>query len=351
MQTNPTLDALLEAQKIAFGPIVFQIARILRRTGVLNALSAAGTHGLCLEELGGEQQISSYGLTVLLNAGVAGGMLTMDTGRYRLSLVGRMLQQDELTASNIDFVHHICYKAMFHLEEAILTGKPAGLREIGDYRTFYEGLSQVNDDMRKSWLAWDHLYSDSAFQAALAIVFSRPVASLLDVGGNTGRWLSLCATRSQTTRLGMFDLPQQIALAKGSLGQTGSQAADRVQFHGGDILKSESTLPSGYDVIWMSQFLDCFAPEEVLAILAKAHAALSPSGTLYILEVCTDNQAYKVADYIVNMGSPYFTCIANGNSRFYGVGELSNLIGRSEFHIARSYEQLGLGHTLFECKR
>ena len=351
MQTTPALDALLDAQKIAFGPIAFQIARVMHRLGLFSALGAAGATGLTQEDLAKSARVSAYGINVLMRGAVAGGMAFLEDGRYRLTPTGRLLGQDELTSSNIDFVHDVCFKAMFHLEEAILSGKPAGIREIGEYSTIYEGLAELDESMRKSWLAWDHLYSDSAFQAALAIVFSRPLASLLDVGGNTGRWLALCAQRSPKTLLGMFDLPQQIRLAKENLAAKGLTDGARFAFHGGDILKEDSLLPRGYDAIWMSQFLDCFAPDEILAILAKAHAALSPGGTLYILEVCTDNQGFAVADYIVNMSSLYFTCIANGNSRFYAEGELAGLIEKGGFCISRKYAGLGFGHTLFEARR
>ena len=38
-QNLSTVEALYEAQKIAFAPIVFQVARVLRDTNILNILS------------------------------------------------------------------------------------------------------------------------------------------------------------------------------------------------------------------------------------------------------------------------------------------------------------------------
>ena len=63
----------------------------------------------------------------------------------------------------MDFVHDVCYKGLFHLEESIETGKPAGLKELGDWPTVYEGLSQLPPDIQKSWFAFDHFFSDMLF--------------------------------------------------------------------------------------------------------------------------------------------------------------------------------------------
>ena len=49
-QNLSTVEALYEAQKIAFAPIVFQVARVLRDTNILNILSK-NKNGLSIEEL------------------------------------------------------------------------------------------------------------------------------------------------------------------------------------------------------------------------------------------------------------------------------------------------------------
>ena len=45
------LEAKATAQWIAFGPVIFQVARVLRNSGILAAVENSGTDGLTLEEI------------------------------------------------------------------------------------------------------------------------------------------------------------------------------------------------------------------------------------------------------------------------------------------------------------
>src|SRR5690606_40651226 len=58
------------------------------------------------------------------------------------------------------------------------------------------------------------------------------------------------------------DLPGQIASCREHLAEAGY--ADRASFHEFSILERDAVLPSGHDVIWMSQFLCCFSEDEVV---------------------------------------------------------------------------------------
>ena len=64
--------------------------------------------------------------------------------RYLLTTTGAMILKDDLTRINMDFVHHNCFQAMFHLEESIRRGEPAGLQKVfGDFETIYPALSTL----------------------------------------------------------------------------------------------------------------------------------------------------------------------------------------------------------------
>ena len=66
----------------------------------------------------------------------------------------------------------------------------------------------------KSWFAFDHFYSDSAFDEALKVVFRQKVKRLLDVGGNTGRWATRCVGHEADVEVTIVDLPQQLELMR-----------------------------------------------------------------------------------------------------------------------------------------
>ena len=60
------------------------------------------------------------------------------------------------------------------------------------------------------------------------------------------------------------------------------------------------------DVIWMSQFLDCFSQEQILSILLRAVSVMSDETCLYILDTYWDRQRFEAAAYSINAVSLYF---------------------------------------------
>lgn len=88
----------------------------------------------------------------------------------------------------------------------------------------------------------------------------------MDVGGNTGRFALRCVNYDKDVNVTIVDLPGQIGMMKKNVeGQTG---ADRIGGYPTNILDVENELPAGkWDVIWMSQFLDCFPKKKYIAFL------------------------------------------------------------------------------------
>lgn len=78
----------------------------------------------------------------------------------------------------------------------------------------YEGLSQLPEQVQKSWFGFDHFYSDQSFGKALEIVFSHHPKRLLDIGGNTGRWATQCVQYNKEVEVTIVDLPQQLEMMR-----------------------------------------------------------------------------------------------------------------------------------------
>ena len=104
------------------------------------------------------------------------------------------------------------------------------------------------------------------------------------------------------------------------------------------------------DVWWMSQFLDCFSPRQVVDILRRVRAAMPPDATLYILESFWDRQRFEAAAYSLNATSLYFTCLANGNSRFYRCGDFLELVREAGLTLIEQVDGIGLGHSLLRLR-
>ena len=347
-EKNSLVEARFEAQKITFGPLMFQAARLLRDLGILKALRAA-RGGLTLDELAGKVEISRYGVLVLLEAGLAADMIRGEGERYLLTNTGAMILLDELTRINMDFVQHCCFKAMYYLEDSIRQQKPAGLQKVfGDWDTIYPALSTLPENARESWFKWDHYYSDAAFPEALPIVFERRHRKLLDVGGNTGKWAIQCARYSAEVAVTILDLPSQATVAAKNVADLGLR--QRISIEPTDLLDHSRPFPAGFDAIWMSQFLVCFAEEDVVKLLQRAAAVMGPDSRLYILDTFWDRQELQAAAYSLQAISLYFTCLANGRSRMYKATDIAAMVEAAGMKVEKISGRLGVCSSLMTCR-
>jgi len=351
-QENTKLRAIQaqhEAQKIAFGPVIFQAVKCLRDFGILELVSESGNEGISLEAVVAKLSISEYGARVLLEAGLGIGVVHTVGDNYALTKVGHFILYDELTQVNFDFTHDICYLGMFELKESIENGKPEGLKALGPWATVYEGLSKLPEHQRKSWFEFDHYYSDNAFPEVLPLIFKHKHKAMLDIGGNTGKFSLLCVNYDKDVRMTIVDLPGQWAMAKVNIDEQGF--SDRVFGHPQNMLDPNQALPKGVDGVWMSQFLDCFSEEEIISILKRAADAIDANGAIYILETYWDRQKYEAAAFSLQMTSLYFTAIANGNSQMYHSKNMIKCVHAAGLYVEEDTDGLGVVHTLFRCRK
>lgn len=342
------LEAKTEAQKLAFSPIVFHTARTLRDLGILAKLETQPEQGMTATQLSKATKVSEYGVKVLLDMALSAHIVTWRDEHYVLAKLGHSLLSDGMTIANMDFTADVCYAGMMHLTEAIKEGTPAGLKELGDWSTIYEGLSSLPKKAQDSWFKFDHFYSDNTFPILLKQIFANQPKRIFDIGGNTGKWTLQCCQHDENVNVTLIDLPQQIELAKENIAQHGF--SERVDFFPANMLDKQQALPQGADVWWMSQFLDCFSPMEILSILRRVRAAMKPQADVYILELFWDAQRYEAASYSLNATSLYFTCLANGNSRFYRSDDFLEIVKEAGFVVNHRIDNIGLGHTLLHLK-
>lgn len=342
-----SLDAVrLEAQRIAMGPFVFQAVRCLRDMGVLTHLHDHGP--LDTDAIAKDCGLSHYGATVLLEMALSAEVVRRRDGAWDLTPVGRFLDRDPMTGVNFDFTQDVCYRGLDHLGTAIREGRPAGLAELSDKRTIYEALATLPEPARTSWFAFDHFYSDAAFPHAVEAVLRDRPGHVVDCGANTGRFARVLLGRDPNVRMTLVDHPGQLAEAAKALAADG--VADRATLHPLDFLDASAPLPGGADVVWLSQFLDCFGDDEIVGILTRARAALAPGGSVMILELLWDRQRFTDATFILHATSLYFTAMANGTSRMYSAEVFLRLIARAGLKVVEETDDLGgLGHTLLRC--
>jgi hypothetical protein len=343
------LQAKFDAQKIAFGPIMFQAARALRDLGILGLIRSRRSEGIEMEEVARELDLSLYGVKVLLEAGLSMELLMVKDGRFMITKTGWHILSDELTIVNMDFTHYVNYLGMYSLDESIRTGIPTGLKNFGGWDTLYEGLSKLPPQVQKSWFAFDHYYSDYSFSEILPMVITPGVTRILDVGGNTGKFAIRCARWSDDVQVTIMDLPGQLEKAAANIENEG--LSNRISCMAVDLLDHSGNFPGGMDVIWMSQFLDCFSKEDILELLRRSRESMGSNSALFIMELLWDRQKFEASTYSLHATSLYFSNIANGCSQMYHSGDILELIEQSGMIVEDSYDNIGISHTLLKCKR
>jgi len=343
-------DAIYEAQKIAYAPLVFQAVRTMRELGILSQLDEHKS-GITAEEIAEKLKLSLYAVETLLESGLSCGVVDIDEDDlYHISKTGFYLLHDEMTRINMDYNHFICYQGMYHLDQACRTEKPAGLRVFGEqWETLYQALPHLPEKIKKSWYAFDHFYSDSAYPIALPIIFESNPKRMLDVGANIGKFSILAAKYKPDIRITMVDLPDQLQNAINNVAK--ARLTENIDTLAMDLLDREQNFPEGIDIFWLSQFLSCFGKQEIISILQRIADAMGSDSRLYILETCWDRQQHEASAFSLINTSLYFTAIASGNSKMYHSDGLIDCIQQAGLKVRQIHDNIGICHSLFECGR
>ncbi len=341
-------EAKLRANQIAMAPFVFQASVAIRDFGILKALADA-QQPLSFSALLDLTGLSPYSLDVLLEAGKSIGILSRQEDLCSITRIGYFLERDPITRVNMDFSQDVCYQGLSYLKESLKENEPEGLKVFGNWSTIYEGLSKLPEKARQSWLAFDHLYSDEAFPRAIPYVFRHQPRTVLDVGGNTGKFARLCIDYDRNVEVTIVDHPEQIELAKEKT--SANVDSTRIHYFGVDLLNDHRPLPQGFDSIWMSQFLDCFGPEDIVQILARVRNSMRKSDSLFVMEPLIDKQKFETSEFCLNMTSLYFTAMANGKSRMYRCEDFHRFFRAAKLKIVDEVHALRVTHSLFVCQR
>ena len=121
--TVSALEAQYNAQRIAFAPIIFQVARSMRDLGVLDVLHQH-KEGMNIDALAEITGLSRYGLVTLLETSLSADIVKRKGEDYFLTKTGYFLLSDPMTRVNMDYNHYVNYQGLFSLDEAIQSGQP-----------------------------------------------------------------------------------------------------------------------------------------------------------------------------------------------------------------------------------
>ena len=132
---------------------------------------------------------------------------------------------------------------------------------------------------------------------------------------NTGKWAIASARFVKDLEITIMDLPGQLEVAREKVKQAGLE--DRIHFYPANLLDEKTVFPTGFDAIWMSQFLDCFSEAEIVSILKRVMRRSADDQYLLSWKHFGIPSDLKRLHFVLQQTSVYFTAMANGNSQMY----------------------------------
>jgi SAM-dependent methyltransferase len=155
-----------------------------------------------------------------------------------------------------------------HLEDLVRTGRGldfhSTMTDPGQWADYQRGMLEI-----------------ARFDApvlAARVPVRRGARRLLDIGGSHGFLGAAICRRHPPMRSVVLDLPQAVPAARELARAEG--LSDLVEHREGDLQSAD--FGSGHDVVLLANVLHHFRPDDNVAILHRAWAALAPGGTVAI---------------------------------------------------------------------
>jgi SAM-dependent methyltransferase len=246
----------------------YRLPRVLLAALELDLFTAVGKRSWTIPDLAKELKVSERGLSILCRNLAAAGVLQKKGVRYRNSRLGA-------TALNAD---HRSYRGGYlnlitrhwadwvRLLESVRSGLPIDhdTPDSPDYRRQF------------TW-AMHHRTLEIAPAIAAQIPLARS-KTLLDLGGGPGTYAMAFLEKNPMLRATVCDREAALEVAKEIA--SAHKARRRISYLPLDF--SKEPIPGTYDVIWYSNVLHIYSPEENRAIFRRAFTALRPGGRFVI---------------------------------------------------------------------
>ncbi len=269
----------------------FMECRILLSGAELDLFTLLTPKPLTAREITDRIHGSTRGVTVLLDALSAIGLLAKKNGTYQcLPPVSNLLSADG-PGSILSWVLHM---ANVWKRWALLTSIVQG--------TPREEPAAPPQDMRdlKAFIGAMHVIASPLAPQIVDAVSPRSFRRLLDVGGAMGTYTIAFLRAVPEMKATLFDRPEVIEIARQHLAGTG--LLDRITLVGGDFYRDE--LPGGHDLVLVSAIIHQNSPEQNLDLFRKVFRSLDPGGRVIIRDHVMDPDRTRPKDgavFAVNM--------------------------------------------------
>ena len=246
----------------------YRVPRVLLAALELDLFTTVGQRSWAIPELAKELKVSERGLSILCRNLASIGVLQKKSNIYKNSQLGA-------TALN---ANHRAYRGSYlnllqshwadwaRLLESVRSGLPID-HDVPD-----------SPDYRRQFTWAMHHRTLEIAPAIAAKVPMRRAKTLLDLGGGPGTYAMAFLAKNPMLRATVCDREAALEIAKEIA--SSHKARQRLSYLPLDF--SKEPIPGMYDVVWYSNVLHIYSPEENQAIFRRVLAALRPGGRFII---------------------------------------------------------------------
>lgn len=261
----------------------YRLPRIILTALELKLFTVMGSSTWTPSRLARSLKASERGVTILCRNLAMAGLLVKRGARYRNGRLGSTLLNGDHPAYRGRYLDLLAgqWNDWAGLTESVRTGKPVG----------HDKPDQPDYRSRFTW-AMHQRTMDLAPRLAGGISL-RGAKSLLDLGGGPGTYALAFLARNRGLRATVCDRPAALEVAKAIA--RGHKAGPRLSYLPLDLLVDP--IPGSYDVVWYSNVVHIYSPEQNQAIFRRVRAALNPGGRFIIQDAFLhDRQGLRPED-------------------------------------------------------
>jgi predicted O-methyltransferase YrrM len=280
-ETGATRPMAERVDEIASG---YRGAQILM-TGVrLGLFEALAERALTAGELAHRLEADPRGTRILADALVALGLLDKSGGTYRTPPEGREVLVPGTAGSKTAILHHAArlYERWGGLYDAVKTGsrvpdERSDPRLDGGERGFARAMADVG-----------RATAAKTVEALASHGVLEGVSRALDVGGGPGLYAIELARARPGLRSTVLDRAETLEVARANVEAAGLDG--RVTLRPGDAVHDElgGELGRPWDLVFASNFVHIYSPEDNRGLVGRAAAALAPGGRLVVKDFLLD---------------------------------------------------------------
>jgi SAM-dependent methyltransferase len=246
----------------------YRLPRVLIAALELNLFTAIGTDAWTIPDLARDVKVSERGLAILCRNLAMAGVLKKQGEIYTNSRLGATVLNAHHPAYRGDYLRLITshWADWGRLLESVKSGLPLDHDQADepDYRR------------RFTW-AMHHRTLETAPKIAAQINL-HGARTLLDLGGGPGTYAMAFLAKNPALLATVCDRPVALDVAK-EIAAT-HKAGARLSYLPLDVMTEG--IPGNYDIVWYSNVLHIYSPNDNQALFRRALASLNPGGRLLI---------------------------------------------------------------------